>query len=180
MSPILIHDHRDHYGIPLMLICNPLPLWQWKPWLPLAIIHLVLSCSIPLYLDRIIRLLNPYYSTVGEGTGTHSSTLAWKIAWTEKPGRLQSMRSLRVRQTEQLHFHFSLSCIGEGNDNPLQYSCLENPRDRGAWWAAAYGVAQSRTRRKRLSSSKVIRRNGDRKGNWCFLNILPHLYLYLK
>ena len=47
--------------------------------------------------------------------------------------------------TERLHFHFSLSCIGEGNGNPLQYSCLENPRDRGAWWAAVYGVAQSRT-----------------------------------
>jgi len=55
--------------------------------------------------------------------------------------------------TEQLHFHFSLSCIGEGNGNPLQYSCLENPRDGGAWWAAVYGVAQSRTRLKRLSSS---------------------------
>ena len=47
--------------------------------------------------------------------------------------------------TEQLHFHFSLSCIGEGNVNPLQCSCLENPRDEGAWWAAVYGVAQSRT-----------------------------------
>ena len=55
--------------------------------------------------------------------------------------------------TEQLHFHFSLSCIGKGNGNPLQCSCLENPRDRGAWWAAVYGVAQSRTRLKRLSSS---------------------------
>ena len=51
------------------------------------------------------------------------------------------------------HFHFSLSCIGEGNGNPLQCSCLENPRDGGAWWAAVYGVAQSRTRLKRLSSS---------------------------
>ena len=55
--------------------------------------------------------------------------------------------------TEPLHFHFSLSCIGEGNGNPLQCSCLENPRDGGAWWAAIYGVAQSRTRLKRLSSS---------------------------
>ena len=51
------------------------------------------------------------------------------------------------------YFHFSLSCIGEGNDNPLQCSCLENPRDSGAWWAAVYGVAQSRTRLTRLSSS---------------------------
>ena len=55
--------------------------------------------------------------------------------------------------TEWLHFHFSLSCIGEGNGNPLQCSCLENPRDGGAWWAATSGVAQSRTRLKRLSSS---------------------------
>ena len=55
--------------------------------------------------------------------------------------------------TERLHFHFSLSCIGEGNDNPLQYSCLENPRDGAVWWVAIYGVAQSRTRLKRLSSS---------------------------
>ena len=55
--------------------------------------------------------------------------------------------------TERLPFHFSLSCIGEGDGNPLQCSCLENPRDRGAWWAAVYGVAQSRTRLKRPSSS---------------------------
>ena len=55
--------------------------------------------------------------------------------------------------TEQLHFHFSLSCIGEGNSNPFQRSCLENPRDGGAWWAAIYGVAQRRTRLKQLSSS---------------------------
>ena len=55
--------------------------------------------------------------------------------------------------TEQLHFDFSLSCFGEGNGNPLQRSCLENPRDGGAWWAAVYGVAQSWTRLKQLSSS---------------------------
>ena len=56
-------------------------------------------------------------------------------------------------RTERLHFHFSPSCTGEGNGNPLQYSCLENPRDKGAWWAAVYGVAQSRTPLKWLSSS---------------------------
>ena len=58
-----------------------------------------------------------------------------------------------TRTTKQLHFHFSLSCIGEVNGNPLQYSCLENPRDGGAWWAAVYGVAQSWTQLKCLSSS---------------------------
>ena len=54
---------------------------------------------------------------------------------------------------DRLHFDFSLSCIGEGNGSPLQYSCLENPRDGGAWWAAVYGVAQSQTQLKRLSNN---------------------------
>ena len=131
----------------------------------------------------------------------HSSTLAWKIPWTEEPGRLQPMGSLRVRHdwatslslftfvhwrrkwqptpvflpgkshgwrslvgcspwgrkdsdmSEWLHFHFSLSCIGEGNGNPLWCSCLKIPRDGGAWWAAVSGVTQGRTQLKRLSSS---------------------------
>ena len=81
----------------------------------------------------------------------HSSTLAWKIPWMEEPGRLQSIRLLRVRHDWVTSL--SLSCIGGGNGNPLQYSCLENPREGGAWWAAVYGVAQSRTWLKRLSSS---------------------------
>ena len=58
--------------------------------------------------------------------------------------------------TERLHFHFSLSWVGEGNGNPLQCSCLENPRDGGAWWAAIYGVAQSRTQLMWLSSSSML------------------------
>ena len=61
--------------------------------------------------------------------------------------------------TEQLHFHFSLSCTGEENGNPLQYSCLEDPRDGGAWWAAIYGVTQSRTRLKQLSLSLAYQEN---------------------
>ena len=72
----------------------------------------------------------------------HSSTLAWESPWTEEPGRLQSMGSLESDTTEQLHVYFSLSCTGEGNGNPLQCSCLENPRDGRAWWAAIYGIAQ--------------------------------------
>ena len=83
----------------------------------------------------------------------HSSTLAWKIPWMEEPGRLQSMGSLRVGHDWATSLSLSLSCIGEGNGNPLQCSCLENPRDGGAWWAAISGVAQSRTRLKQLSSS---------------------------
>ena len=76
------------------------------------------------------------------------------------PGKSHGRRSLvgcspwgreESDTTERFHFHFSLSCIGEGNGNPLQCSCLENPRDRGAWWAIVYGIAQSRTRLKLLS-----------------------------
>ena len=78
------------------------------------------------------------------------------------PGKFHGRRSLvgcspwglkELGTTERLHFHFSLSCIGERNGNPLQCSCLENPRDRGAWWAAIYGVTQSQTQLKWLRSS---------------------------
>ena len=84
------------------------------------------------------------------------------------PGKSHGRRSLvgcspwghsESDTTERLHFHFSLSCIGEGNGNPLQCSCLENPRVGGAWWAAIYGVAQSRTRVKQLSSSSSSKFN---------------------
>ena len=81
------------------------------------------------------------------------------------PGKSYGWRSLvgyspwgrkESDMTERLHFHFSLSCIGEGNGNPLQCFCLENPRDGGAWWAAICVVAQSRTQLKQLSSSRVL------------------------
>ena len=68
--------------------------------------------------------------------------------------------------TQQLHFHLSLSCTGEGNGNPLQCSCLENPRDGGAWWAAVYGVTQSRTQLKRLSSSSSSSKLTEQKLQW--------------
>ena len=96
------------------------------------------------------------FAILEKAMAAHSSTLAWKIPWAEEPGGLQPWGLKESDMTEQLHFHFSLSCIGEGNGNPLQCSCLENPRDGGAWWAAIYGVAQSWTRLKRLSSSSSI------------------------
>ena len=92
----------------------------------------------------------------------HLGGLRWHPTPILLPGKSHGQRSLvgcrpwgheESDRTKRLHFHFSLSCIGEGHGNPLQCSCLENPRDRGAWWAAIYGVAQSRTRLKRLSSS---------------------------
>ena len=78
------------------------------------------------------------------GMAIHSSTLAWKIPWREEPGRLQSIGLLRVGHDRAT----SLSHTGEGNGNPLQCSCLENPRDGGAWWAAIYGVTQGQTQLK--------------------------------
>ena len=86
---------------------------------------------------------------------THSSILAWRIPWTEKHVRLQSMGLQRVRHNWATSLSLFLSCIGEENGNPLQYSCLEDPRDGEAWWAAVSGVAQSRTRLKRLSSKEI-------------------------
>ena len=93
----------------------------------------------------------------------------WRRQWHPTPvllpGKSHGLRSLEgcspwgrwgSDTTEWLHFHFSLSCIGEGNGNPLQCSCLENPRDSGAWWAAVYGVTESRTQLKWLSSSSNL------------------------
>ena len=97
----------------------------------------------------------------------HSGTLAWKIPWREEPGRLSPWGLEESDTIEWLHFHFSLSCIGEGHGNPLQCSCLENPRDGGAWWAAIYGVAQSQTWPTWLSSSSLER---AKCGTWNLRN----------
>ena len=100
----------------------------------------------------------------------HSSTLAWKIPWMEEPCGLQSMGSRRV--VHDWATLFSLSCIGEGNGNPPQCSCLENPRDGGAWWAAICGVAQSRTRLKQLS------RSSSSSSRWRkFIKVVPLILL---
>ena len=94
----------------------------------------------------------------------HLQRRQWQPTPVLLPGEFHGWRSLvgcspwgreESDTTERLHFHFSLSCIGEGNGNPLQCSCLENPRGRGAWWAAIYGVTQNQTRLKRLTSSSI-------------------------
>ena len=111
------------------------------------------------------------------------STTKWRRQWHPTPvllpGKPHGQRSLvgcspwggqESDTTERPHFHFSLLCIGEGNGNPLQCSCLENPRDGGAWWAAVYWVAESRTRLKRLSSRSSSINNK---------RTLSHFYLIL-
>ena len=75
----------------------------------------------------------------------HSSTLAWKLPWTEEPVGCSPWSREESDTTERLHFDFSLSCIGEGNGTPLQRSCLENPKDGGAWRAAVHGVTKHQT-----------------------------------
>ena len=103
----------------------------------------------PLSCDSFVT---PWTVASEKAMAPHSSTLAWKIPWMKEPGRLKSIESWRVGHD----WAASLSCIGEGNGNPLQCSCLENPRDGGAWWAAVSGVSQSQTRLKRLSSSSRL------------------------
>ena len=114
------------------------------------------------YYDIVLELTSDFYTFF-------SAHIFWRRQWQPTPvllpGESHGRRSLvgcspwgceELDMTEGLHFLFSLSCIGEGNGNPLQYSCLENPRDRGAWWAPVYGVAQSRTRLTWLSSSSSV------------------------
>ena len=107
----------------------------------------------------------------------------WHLTPVLLPGKSHGWRSLvscspwgrkESDMTERLHFHFSLSCIGEGNGNPLQCSCLENPRDGGAWWAAIYGVTQSRTRLKWHSSRRGCREKGTLLHCWWGSKLVHH------
>ena len=119
------------------------------------------------YLDAISKMTewSLFMSKANHSISQYSKSMQWQPTPVLLSGKSHGWRSLvgcspwgswELEMTEQLHFHFSLSCIGEGNGNPLQYTCLENPRDRGAWWAAVYGVTQSRTRLKQLNRSSSM------------------------
>ena len=112
--------------------------------------------SIDMFILVDLPSLHP---SLEKAMAPHSSTLAWKIPWTEEPGRLQSM--LRVGHDWVTSLSLFTFMPWRRNGNPLQCSCLENPRDGGAWWAAVYGVSQSRTRLKWLSSILVLVGNGE-------------------
>ena len=159
-------------GNPLQYSCleNPMDRGAWwatvhgvtKSWILLKWLHTKQNCNLPEHMSKIIH---PIYEWKGiKSLSPHSP-------WGHKESDT----------TEQLHFHFSLSCVGEGNGNPLQCSCLENPRDGGAWWAAVYGVAQSRSRLTLLSSSSSSSRTHHSR--FCFFffffNFIPALWKFI-
>ena len=127
-NPGLGRSPREGNDNPLQYSCLGNPMGRGNRW---ATVHGVAkSCTQP-------------STALEKEMAPHSSTLAWRIPWTEEPGGLLS---IGVAQSRTRLKRLSMpACIGEGNGNPLQCSCLENPGDRGAWWAAIYGVTQSRT-----------------------------------
>ena len=137
--------------------------WFWNSWISQSV---QFSCSVVSDSLRPHELQHARPPCPSPTPGVYSNLCSlWHPTPVLLPGKSHGQRSLvgcspwghwESDMAEQLRFHFSLSCIGEGNGNPLQCSCLENPRDGGAWWAAVYGVAQSRTRLKRLSSSSSM------------------------
>ena len=127
-------------------------------------------CGLKLQNTQYTLVLNGYHFRLhcinNLDIQKHQRRRQWHPTPVLLPGKSRGWRSLagcspwgrkKLDTTERLQFHFSLSCIGEGNGNPLQCSCLENPRNGGAWWAAIYGVSQRWTQPKQLSSSSMVR-----------------------
>ena len=128
-------------------LCKASPVFPLRP-----LLYVYCRPAIFWFLHSFLKWVN-IFNQMEKAMATHSSTLAWKIPWTEEPGRLQSMGSLRVRHDWVASLSLFTFIHWRRKWQPLQCSCLENPRDRGAWWATVSGVAQSRTRLKWLSSS---------------------------
>ena len=153
------HQAPPSMGFARQEYWSGVPLPSPSEFLKASIIYLFME---KLFYEQKVRIR----CLTGKGIKNMLRTWHWRRQWHPTPvllpGKSHGQRSLvgcspwdreESDTTERLHFHFSFSCIGEGNGNPLPCSCLENPRDEGAWWAAVYGVAQSQTRLKRLSSS---------------------------
>ena len=131
---------------------------------------MVLSISFQIYAVGTLEKVHCSQLVIthmGSTVTEHFVALGKPHGWRSLVGRSPWGRKESDR-TERLHFHFSLSCIGEGNGNPLQCSCLENPRDGRAWWAAICGVTQSWTQLKRLSSSSSSRQTPPLRGQAAF------------
>ena len=112
--------------------------------------HIALYLPVPNGLFASLVLWLTPISCLKKEMATHCNILAWRIPWTDEPGGLLSVGSHSETRLKRRSMH---ACIGEGDGNPFQCSCLENPRDRGAWWAAVYGITHSWTPLKQLSSS---------------------------
>ena len=132
--------HGEGNGTPLQHFCleNPMDGGAW--W---AAVH-----GVAKRRQMSDATFTFHFHALEKEVTTHSSVLAWRIPGTVDLVGCHLWGHTESDTTERLHFHFSLSCVGEGNGNPLQCSYLENLRDGGAWWAAVYGVAQSQTRLK--------------------------------
>ena len=157
----------------------PVPRWESSGF-----------CPWPWFLHSI-QFYEQHVLSQGFHFFSEAHLYSWRRRWHPTPvflpGKSHGQRSLvgcspwgceESDTTERLHFHFSLSCIGEGNGNPLHCSCLENPRDRGAWWAAIYGVSQSQTQLKWLSSSSVcIPLLKKKKNQQIFSFLLPRHFV---
>ena len=140
-------------------LCNPVPAKFLSPWNSPGKntgvdCHALHQGVFPTQESKLYLLCLLHWQVSSLPLAPPRRRRQWHPTPVLSPGKFQGRRSLvgcspwgceESDTPEQLHFHFSLSCIGEGNGNPLQCSCLENPRDRGAWWAAVYGVAHSRT-----------------------------------
>ena len=134
--------HSHNRKSVLVLLGIPTDIQRWPcDWLLLSITSRNYVCSLAGQAceNTPSKLWYLLYLFPEKAMAPHSSTLAWKILWTEEPGRLQSMGLQRVRHNWATSLSLFTSCIGEGNGNPLQCSCLENPRDGGTWWAAVSG-----------------------------------------
>ena len=164
MSDSLWLHELQHARLPCPLpspgaCSNSCPLSQWcHPTISSTVIPF--SSCLQSYPPSGFFLMSGLFASGSQSIGVSAS-----VSVLLSGPQLQSMGSLRVSHDWVTYFHFSLSCIGEGNGNPLQCSCLESPREGGAWWAAIYGVAQSRTWLKRLSSKQ-----GDNAQLWCTLS----------
>ena len=140
-------------------------LWALSLWQKSELSHLGARCEQVLFHKRLYPKSRSTHEKLLKLISHYGSSNLKLPTPVLLPGKSHGWRSLmgcspwgreESDMTERLHFHFSLSCIGEGNGNPLQCSCLENPWDRGAWWAAIYGVAQSQTQLKWLSSKMQL------------------------
>ena len=160
MVPREPHKWKEKVSIDLHLVCTANPKRQ-------EIVKLAQCDAMNWCIQSILRRRQWHPTPVFLPGGSHG--------WRSLVGCSPWVRT-ELAKTERLHFHFSLTCVGEGNGNPLQCSCLENPSDRRAWWAAVYGVAQSWTRLKQLSSSSSI----HSKERLSLLNVQCNFKTYFK